>query len=424
MTNVVSFTNVSGLSGGATNPIAFTQYFSTAPTVPLSGGGAAAYVWNAGDTRTADGITIIGTGTGRWNAILDTISARDAGALGDGTTDDSTAFENGMQASASTTTGIPFTVGTGEYAINTNIASSTTFGTASGGAGVNGAVRIDPQATFPGTYGPPNLTNLTGLGNHGSGLDFVQKTFDSTWTTTNVFVFCRSGISDGTTGNLVVVQATANSNTSGADVWAGEFSIIANAASANLTSIQVGGRNNAGTSAILNGIVASCGGTYASNNVLIIQGENSSLNWTNGIVFNNVLGNQPAVSGDLIQSLNGTCTNGINLSGTFTKGITISGTFSSAQLQLPSLVVGPTITSQVNYLQIAGATSGNAPVLSAQGSNLNIGITLEPKGNGYVDLGNNVSFGTFTSDATATIAGYITIEDSGGTSRHLAVVNP
>ena len=73
-------------------------------------------------------------------------------------------------------------------------------------------------------------------------------------------------------------------------------------------------------------------------------------------------------------------------------------------------------SSAVNYLQLEGTTSTNAPVLSSQGTDTNIDLTLTPKGTG------RVQFGTYTA-TVSTIAGYIEIKDSGGTVRRLAVVS-
>jgi hypothetical protein len=72
--------------------------------------------------------------------------------------------------------------------------------------------------------------------------------------------------------------------------------------------------------------------------------------------------------------------------------------------------------SPVNYLQVTGNTATNAPILSSAGSDTNIDLTLTPKGTG------NVRFGTLTASADAAITGYITIKDSGGTVRKLAVI--
>jgi len=71
--------------------------------------------------------------------------------------------------------------------------------------------------------------------------------------------------------------------------------------------------------------------------------------------------------------------------------------------------------SATNYLQVTGGATGSAPVLSAQGSSdADVDITFTPKGAGAV------RFGTYTG-TILTPTGFITIKDSGGTSRRLLV---
>jgi hypothetical protein len=70
--------------------------------------------------------------------------------------------------------------------------------------------------------------------------------------------------------------------------------------------------------------------------------------------------------------------------------------------------------SPVNYLQFGANTSGNAPAIQSQGTDADIDLTLTPKGTGAV------RFGTYTG-TILTPTGYITIKDSGGTSRRLLV---
>jgi hypothetical protein len=81
----------------------------------------------------------------------------------------------------------------------------------------------------------------------------------------------------------------------------------------------------------------------------------------------------------------------------------------------PQLVVAHT-ASAVNYHQLTGSATGSAVVHSAQGSDTNIDLALTPKGTG------NVRFGTLTANADAPVTGYITIKDSAGTVRKLAVI--
>lgn len=69
-----------------------------------------------------------------------------------------------------------------------------------------------------------------------------------------------------------------------------------------------------------------------------------------------------------------------------------------------------------NWMQVTGAAASSAPALSVAGTDTNIDLTLTPKGTG------NVRFGTYTANMALVIQGYIEIKDSGGTVRKLAVI--
>jgi len=70
--------------------------------------------------------------------------------------------------------------------------------------------------------------------------------------------------------------------------------------------------------------------------------------------------------------------------------------------------------SSVNYLRVTPSIASSAPILSAQGTDTDIDLSLTPKGAGVVQ------FGTYTG-TILTPTGYITIKDSGGTTRRLLV---
>jgi hypothetical protein len=72
------------------------------------------------------------------------------------------------------------------------------------------------------------------------------------------------------------------------------------------------------------------------------------------------------------------------------------------------------VTSAVNYGLFTSAAAGFSPALSVAGSDTDIDLTLTPKGAGAV------RFGTYTA-SVLTPTGYITIKDSGGTTRRLLV---
>jgi hypothetical protein len=78
------------------------------------------------------------------------------------------------------------------------------------------------------------------------------------------------------------------------------------------------------------------------------------------------------------------------------------------------LVLQAGSTSSVNRLEITPTVTGSAPILSAGGTDTDIDLALTPKGTG------NVRFGTYTG-TILTPTGFITIKDSGGTTRRLLV---
>jgi hypothetical protein len=75
-----------------------------------------------------------------------------------------------------------------------------------------------------------------------------------------------------------------------------------------------------------------------------------------------------------------------------------------------------TLSGGANWLSFGGAAAAAAPSVAAQGSDTNIDLLLSPKGSG------SVRFGSFASNADAAVTGYVTIKDSGGTLRKLAVI--
>jgi hypothetical protein len=71
-------------------------------------------------------------------------------------------------------------------------------------------------------------------------------------------------------------------------------------------------------------------------------------------------------------------------------------------------------TSIVNNIQAVGGNAGFSPAFQCRGSDTDIDLTLTPKGAGVV------TFGTYTG-TILTPTGFITIKDSGGTTRRLLV---
>jgi len=71
----------------------------------------------------------------------------------------------------------------------------------------------------------------------------------------------------------------------------------------------------------------------------------------------------------------------------------------------------------VNRIRASGSVAGSAPSFSCVGSDTNIDLALTPKGTGLV------RFGTRTATSDVAITGYLEIKDSGGTTRKLAIID-
>lgn len=73
--------------------------------------------------------------------------------------------------------------------------------------------------------------------------------------------------------------------------------------------------------------------------------------------------------------------------------------------------------SAVNYLQTQAGATGIAPSMTSQGTDTNIDFAITPKGTGVL------RFGTHSALAGETVTGYITIKDSSGTTRKVAILS-
>lgn len=98
-----------------------------------------------------------------------------------------------------------------------------------------------------------------------------------------------------------------------------------------------------------------------------------------------------------------------------TKGAGGFGVYSHAGAALQAWFPGT--ASAVNYARITGGTTGNPPSITGTGSDTNVDLSLPTKGTGVL------RFGTHSALAAEALSGYITIKDSGGTTRKLAVIS-
>jgi len=90
-------------------------------------------------------------------------------------------------------------------------------------------------------------------------------------------------------------------------------------------------------------------------------------------------------------------------------------TFANSSGNLFAMDSNSSATARSNYLYARNGATGNPAVLGATGD-ANTDILFQPAGSGVV------RFGTHTGNADAAISGYISIKDSGGNARKLAVI--
>jgi hypothetical protein len=339
---------------------------TTGRTTAVDGGGGL-FWYNAADVTSADngGTIRVDAQNRRWYAVASAMgaSAQLFGADITGVADSAPAFTSWI---AGIEDGDGY-IGPGSYTLNTQV--TWTAG--------DGAVFTDIGADFSGAGGNLNLAYLA-LGSSTAtptiGLDISRKTFDATWVVPgsdnfNVMNFARCGVSDGTLGQLVVIQGTALANFAGTSMapissFAGEFSVFANAGYTNCTALEAIVINNADNTVLGNGFVVSSLGTGgALTNAIVVQSRQAAI-WTDGVHFNN--STQTAVSGDVISFLGSAGSVGA------TNGIHFSGLFTTAEINTPSLRVGPSTVQTGVYgnriFMVGSAAAGVASIIPSAGN--------------------------------------------------------
>lgn len=104
----------------------------------------------------------------------------------------------------------------------------------------------------------------------------------------------------------------------------------------------------------------------------------------------------------------------VQTSGTTRLQVTSGGVVNMGFVNSTAALQVTGVASQVNSVLVSGSAAGAAPSISVGGTDTNIDLTLTPKGTGVVQ------FGSYTA-SVLTPTGYITIKDSGGTTRRLLV---
>ena len=84
--------------------------------------------------------------------------------------------------------------------------------------------------------------------------------------------------------------------------------------------------------------------------------------------------------------------------------------------------------SGVNYIGVSARETGSGPILMALGSDTNVNLEIRPQGTGDIVLdpnhsGANVRMGAHSAIVAETVTGFLTMKDTGGTVRKVAVVS-
>jgi hypothetical protein len=365
---VTAITRTAGGSGYTSLPTAVIS-------VPTTAGGVQA---TASVTMFNSGVTIAGGGTGYTAGdVLTVVGGTPAGAAATLTV-------------STVSAGVITAVAVNNFGSYTALPSNPVSVTGGTGTG----------ATFNLTY----ALNLLTITNAGSG--YVEQPTVS---------FSGGG------GSGASAYATVGS---GAVIkWLGGTNNIQNA-SGNILQFQDGGNATPNALVIKNGGAPQLFPSVSNTDLYLSSAGTGNLRfYTNSVAQTQMVVSHTASAVNYVQVTGGATTvrpridftgSDTNVGGAFVaKG---SGAFvfaSDANASTIQFFISRT-GSAVNYLQVTGAASGSSPTISSQGSGTDLDINLTPKGTGVL------SFGTYTA-SVLTVTGYISIKDSGGTTRRLLV---
>jgi hypothetical protein len=196
--------------------------------------------------------------------------------------------------------------------------------------------------------------------------------------------------------------------------------IIASSTAATVLTVAAAliGGTGSGFSIAVSTFVTGASNTAIGYQTLVANtagSSNTALGYQAGSTL--VSGGNNLILGNTAAASTTTVSNEITLGNSSITAFRIPGltiTAGASALTIGSQFAVTNTASSVNYLNVTGAVTTGAPVLSAAGSDTNIDLALTPKGTGVL------SFGTYTAGIIAQ-AGYITIKDAGGTTRRLLV---
>lgn len=348
----------------------------TLPTLMGSDAAKAAIADNAGSGKfTPDGAdSVERTLEGRAREAL--MSARDFGAVGDGVTNDSPALAK-LVAAASALGRTAFLPAL-SYKLDTDVSFPTG----------SGSVKVDPGAVFTG----PGLFKLDGLmplqETPSTSHDVVRKDFSSFDMSNfqNQFLLARQATSTAAGNNVVAVMGQGSSGAAGSGAFGGNFlgQVIADGGTAIGCEIDCGIRSPA-TTGNAYGLIVAAAGVAQPRAAVQVQAHTASSKFVDGMIYA-FDGTAGCISGALWKAVGifaaaGECQRFLHVSSEIKATI--------AEIDIPSLFVGPTNPAIANRLSIVGGSTGGGPTLSAIGTDTNISIALSSKNTGIIALNCN-----------------------------------
>jgi len=320
------------------------------------------------DTENAKYVKADDTATtaGAWVRQSEDVTPPAAGAVADGSTNDSAKFTAMFslvtamllaQPGHATAVQIP----AGDYALSSDVTI------ASGDM----AIKVDPGATFSGhviDFG--NLTKAIGATPtlaYDALFKSVTSDFDAYEHVVGKSIFLKA---DTAAPVLVSLYSNAEAAYAGSSVFGANIGTYVTAAGTGIAvefDSHVTHASGLGYAVVIDAI-----GSYASQAAIIIQANGASSPFLTGISFNN--STYDVVTNNAIQYLG---------TGSAARYLYAPDTmnFTSAVIETPTFIAGPTVASTTGRLRVDASASGS-PKLSAVGSATDLNIVYQAKGTG------------------------------------------
>lgn len=309
-----------------------------------------------------------GTSRGIYAKLAESVSAKDFGALGDNTADDTAAI-TALGISGIYRKHFP----DGNYKLASNYAwpFEEALVTAAGTVKFGGTGKVDFVNQFPTQFGPVWSQHM------------ISKTYGAEWSSyQNIFQIGSAARSTVSTVPVVGVFGMGIGDAAGAQTWGGNFVSYANNATATAIGVEINaGALVSGGSAY--GIVVASAGSYAVANALQIQTNTLGARFLDGIRFGwtNTEGCLTR-NGLYFEAYSG---GSYNTLASFMAATNVKAT--GAEINLPSFAVSSTPAgTDITRIAVLASSGGGDAILYSDSYYSNANVTISGKGTGGVNL--------------------------------------